>query len=41
MVNLAYALGVKGDTQASISVYAKTTEMYPKYALGYYNLGTT
>jgi protein O-GlcNAc transferase len=41
MVNLAFTLGAKGDTAASIDVYMKTIELHPDYALAYYNLGTT
>jgi tetratricopeptide (TPR) repeat protein len=41
MVNLAYALGMKGDTGSAIQVYARTTELHPNYPLAYYNLGTT
>lgn len=41
MVNLAYVLGAKGDTAASIDVYMKAIETHPDYALAYYNLGTT
>jgi tetratricopeptide (TPR) repeat protein len=41
LVNLAFVLGAKGDTAASIDTYVKTVEMHPDYALAYYNLGTT
>jgi protein O-GlcNAc transferase len=41
LVNLAYALGSKGDTAASIDAYVRAVELHPDYALAYYNLGTT
>ena len=41
MVNLAYVLGAKGDTAASIDTYMSAIQVHPDYALAYYNLGTT
>uniref|UniRef100_A0A7S4ULL8 protein O-GlcNAc transferase n=1 Tax=Guillardia theta TaxID=55529 RepID=A0A7S4ULL8_GUITH len=41
LLNLAYALGAKGETAESLKVYMKTIEMFPDYALAYYNLGTS
>eukprot|EP00960_Hanusia_phi_P072491 767799-Hanusia_phi.AAC.3 len=41
LLNLAYALGAKGETAESLKIYMKTIEMYPDYALAYYNLGTS